>query len=82
MATLKARIDQLEARVPAAAVNFCTVVHGDDCTKDREAAIAAYEVRYGCAPVKFIDVLLISPLRKGSRCGCPTREERAESCAT
>ena len=82
MATLKSRIDQLEARVPDDALNFCTVVHGDDCAKDREAAIAVYENRYGCAPVKFIDVLLISPMCKGSRCGCPTREERAELCAT
>ncbi len=81
MATLKARIDQLEARVPDDAVNYCTVVHGDDCAKDRSAAIAAYTVRYGCAPVQFIDILLISPLHKGSRCGCPTKEERAESCA-
>ena len=77
MATLKARIDQLEARVPADAVNFCTVVHGDDCAKDREAAIAAYGKQYGCLPVQFIDILLISPLRKGSRCGCPTKKEKA-----
>ena len=80
MATLKSRIGQLEARVPDDALNFCTIVHGDDCAKDREAAIAAYRKRYGCEPVQFIDVLLISPLRKGSLCGCPTKEERAESC--
>ena len=81
MPTLKARIDQLEACVPDDAVNYCTVVHGNDCGKDREAAVAAYTERYGCAPVRFIDILLICPERKGSRCGCPTKDERAEACA-
>lgn len=82
MATLKARLDQLEALVPVDAVNFCIVIHKDDCGKDRELAVAEYEARHGCAPVHFVDVLLISPERMGSRCGCPTKEERAELCAT
>lgn len=80
MPTLKSRIDQLEARVPADAVNYCTVVHHDDCAQDRELAIADYTARHGCAPANFIDVLLISPDRAGSRCGCPTKEERAVQC--
>lgn len=80
MATLKARIDHLEAQVPTEAVNHCTVVHGDDCAEDRRLAIAKYEAQYGCAPVHFIDVLLISPDRIGSRCGCPTKAERMTPC--
>jgi len=82
MATLKARIDQLEARVPDDDVHYCLVVHHDECSQDREAAIAAYTVRHRCAPTQFIDVLLISPNQKGSRCGCLSTEERAELCAT
>lgn len=79
MPTLKSRIDHLEALVPNDAVHFCTVIHRDDCEKDREAAIADYTERHGCAPAHFIDVLLISP-QGSSRCGCPTKEERAAQC--
>jgi hypothetical protein len=79
MATLKARIDQLEAFVPSGAVNYCLVVHRDDCGKDREEAIAEYVARYGIPPLHFTDVMLISP-GESSKCGCPTKEERGESC--
>lgn len=71
MATLKNRLEALEARTPAGAGHFCLVLHGKgDCTQAREEAIANYALLHGCEPVNFINIFFIGAGDTGRACKC------------
>lgn len=69
MATLKTRLEALEAKTPTGAGNYCLVVHKGDCAKARQDAIAEYVTQNGCEPVNFFDIMLVSP-GGGNTCKC------------
>lgn len=71
MATLRNRLEALEAKTPAGAGHYCLVLHGKgDCTQAREEAIANYVALYGCEPVNFINIFFVGPGDAGQRCKC------------
>ena len=71
MATLKTRLEALEAKTPSASGNYCMVVHGKgDCAKARQDAIAEYMALYGCEPVNFFDIMLVSAGGNRGTCQC------------
>ena len=75
MATLKNRLEALEAMTPAGNANYCLVMHSDeDCAKARNEAIAEYTALYGIAPVNFINITFVKPGDKSGACQCKKLE--------
>lgn len=62
MATLKSRLEHLEAKTPSDDGTFCLVLHGDTYSaRAKTAAAAAYLAEHGRAAVNFFDVVFVSP---------------------
>lgn len=71
MATLRARVENLEASASANGhSDHCLVVHSADCEKDRAAAGAAYAEEHGYPPTRWINVYIVSSTTKRRVCGC------------
>ena len=71
MATLRNRVEALEAKTPAGSANYCLVLHGEgDCESARETAIANFTALYGIAPVNFINVTFVKPGDTKGTCQC------------
>jgi len=78
MATLKTRVEALEAKAPAGSGNYCLVIHNDhNCAMAQEEAISKFIALNGSAPVNFIHITFVAPGDKASSCQCDGLENSA-----